>query len=216
MTVDIRTFGVNPGFLLVQATARHEAPSLEEELSAIAAGTGVSFAMTLLEVDDWDVDLMPWPDRKISRDERAGKSAEATLQFVIDKILPQYPDIPVIIGGYSLAGLFALWASTKTDRFAGVAAASPSLWIAGWDEYAEGHPSLAKEVYLSLGDREEISRNSAIARVGERVRAQYGLLENQLGAEHCTLVWEEGNHFTDNAGRLSRAFIWTVRRISQV
>ena len=28
----------------------------------------------------------------------------------------------------------------------------------------------------------------------------------QLGPEHCTLVWEQGNHFNDNEGRLARAF----------
>ena len=36
---------------------------------------------------------------------------------------------------------------------------------------------------------------------------------NGIGPEHCTLVMEEGNHFTDNAGRLARAFAWCIERI---
>ena len=34
-----------------------------------------------------------------------------------------------------------------------------------------------------------------------------------LGSEHCTLIWEQGNHFNDNEGRLARAFAWCMERI---
>jgi len=199
----------------LQPTARHEAPALEAELSAISAATDVPFAAGLLHVDDWDVDLMPWPDRKISRDERAGHCAGQSLRFILDEVLPRYPGLPVILGGYSLAGLFALWAATQSDAFAAVAAASPSLWIEGWVPFARDHAPHAKDVYLSLGDREEVSKNAAIARVGDCVRAQDSLLREQLGPEHCTLVWEQGGHFTDNAGRLARAFAWCLGRLER-
>ena len=199
---------------MLQPTARHEAPALDAELAAISAATDIPFAAGLLHVDDWDVDLMPWPDRKISRDERAGHGAGQTLQFILDGILPRYPGLPVILGGYSLAGLFALWAAMQSDAFAAVAAASPSLWTEGWVPYARDHAPRAKDVYLSLGDREEVSKNAAIARVGDCVRAQHELLRGQLGPEHCTLVWEQGGHFTDNADRLARAFAWCLERLS--
>ena len=199
---------------MLQPTARHEAPALDAELAAISAATDIPFAAGLLHVDDWDVDLMPWPDRKISRDERAGQGARQTLQFILDGILPRYPGLPVILGGYSLAGLFALWAAMQSDAFAAVAAASPSLWTEGWVPYARDHAPRAKDVYLSLGDREEVSKNAAIARVGDCVRAQHELLRGQLGPEHCTLVWEQGGHFTDNADRLARAFAWCLERLS--
>ena len=67
---------------------------------------------------------------------------------------------------------------------------------------------MAESVYLSLGKDEEHVRNQAIARVGDNIRAQSTLLQEQLGVGHCTLVWEEGGHFTDNEGRLARAFAW--------
>lgn len=206
-----RIIGEAPEYLLLQPTARHEAPFLEQEIEALAAGIPVSFVLVLVHLDDWTVDLMPWPDRHISRDERAGKCAGQTLAYILSEVLPHYPDLPVIIGGYSLAGLFSLWASMQTDRFTGVAAASPSLWITGWIPYAEQHPPRAESIYLSLGDREEIAKNKAIARVGDCVRAQYELLCRQYAPEHCTLVWEPGNHFTDNPARLARAFSWCVR-----
>lgn len=177
------------------------------------AAAKAPLAAGLLHVDDWDVDLMPWPDRKISRDERAGHCAGQTLRFIQEEVLPRHPGLPVILGGYSLAGLFALWAATQSDAFAAVAAASPSLWIEGWVPFAREHAPRAGAVYLSLGDREEIAKNAAIARVGDCVRAQHELLRGQLGPERCTLVWEQGGHFTDNAGRLARAFAWCLGQL---
>ena len=101
----------------------------------------------------------------------------------------------------------------QTDTFQAVAAASPSVWIHGWLPFARKHVPLAEDIYLSLGDREEQVKYQAIARVGDNLRAHYALLQEQVGPEHCTLVWEQGNHFTDNEGRLARAFAWCLRRI---
>ncbi|MCO7110734.1 alpha/beta hydrolase-fold protein [Gemmiger formicilis] len=64
-------------------------------------------------------------------------------------------DCKVILGGYSLSGLFALWAATQTNALYGTAAASPSVWFPGWLEYEAAHPIQTRRVYLSLGDREE-------------------------------------------------------------
>ena len=73
---------------------------------------------------------------------------------------------------------------------------------------------MADAIYLSLGDREEHVKNQAIARVGDNLRAYYELLLNaDAPAQACTLVWEEGNHFNDNAGRLARAFAWCLQQM---
>ena len=208
----------SPSFILIQPTARHEIHLLASEAEKIATATDVPFALATFEVKDWTLELLPWPDSNISREEEAGKRAPVTLDFVLKSLLPTleetYGPLPVIIGGFSLGGLFSLWASTLTDRFRAVAAASPTLWIRDWRPYSEQHPTLAADVYLSLGDREEHVRNQAIARVGDGVRGEYQLLLERLGPEHCTLVWETGHHFTDNDGRLARAFAWCLERAS--
>lgn len=117
---------------------------------------------------------------------------------------------PIILGGYSLAGLFALWAACQTDRFGAVVAGSPSLWAGDWPGYAAGHAMQARQVYLSLGDREERSRNKFFARVGDRIREEHRRLQQQLGEENTTLVWEEGGHFADPAARMARGFVWCL------
>ena len=208
-----RLFGSEaPACVLVQPSARHENATLEGEAAQIASLSKVPFLLATIELGDWMVELMPWADANVSTDPEAGLHAQDTLQYVLLQLLPElrgrYGPLPVILGGYSLGGLFALWAGSQTDSFTAIAAASPSVWIHGWIPYARKHVPMAESVYLSLGKDEEHVRNQAIARVGDNIRAQSTLLQEQLGVGHCTLVWEEGGHFTDNEGRLARAFAW--------
>ena len=204
-----------PACLLVQPSARHENGTLEAEAARLAALIDRPFLLVTIELEDWTIDLMPWPDGNISRDPEAGKHGQETLGFILDDLLPElesrYGSLPVILGGYSLGGLFALWASCQSARFTAVAAASPSVWIHGWLPFAKKNAPLAEAVYLSLGEREEHVKNQAIARVGDNLRAYYAMLQQK----RCTLVWEEGNHFNDNAGRLARAFAWCLRQIDR-
>ena len=213
-----RLFGSErPGCLLVQPSARHENGTLEAEVAQLEALAPTPFLLATIELEDWTIDLMPWWDGNISRDPEAGKHGQETLAFILNDLLPEleirYGALPVLLGGYSLGGLFSLWASCQTDRFRAVAAASPSVWIHGWLPFAKKNVPMADAVYLSLGDREEHVKNQAIARVGDNLRAYCELLQNQLEPGRCTLVWEEGNHFTDNAGRLARAFAWCLQQM---
>ena len=214
-----RLFGSEkPEYLLVQPSARHENASLEAEVAQLEALAPAPFVLATVELEDWTMDLMPWWDGNISRDPEAGKHGQDTLEFILQELLPElesrYGVLPVVIGGYSLGGLFGLWASCQTGRFRAVAAASPSVWIHGWLPFAKKHVPMADAIYLSLGDREEHVKNQAIARVGDNLRAYYELLLNaDAPAKTCTLVWEEGNHFNDNAGRLARAFAWCLQQM---
>ena len=210
-----RLFGSEtPKILLVQSSARHENGMLEAEVAQLAALTDQPFLLVTIELEDWTIDLMPWPDGNISRDPEAGKHGQETLGFILKDLIPEleqrYGVLPVILGGYSLGALFALWASCQTDRFCAVAAASPSVWIHGWLPFAKKNRPMADAIYLSLGDREEHVKNQAIARVGDNLRAYYDLIQKQLPPECSTLVWEEGGHFNENAGRVARAFAWCM------
>lgn len=210
-----RLFGSEaPACLLVQPSARHENATLESEVAQISALSRIPFVLATIELEDWIIDLMPWSDGNISRDPEAGQHGQETLRYLLLTLVPEmrkrYGHLPVILGGYSLGGLFSLWASTQTDSFKAIAAASPSVWIHGWLSYARKHATLADQVYMSLGEQEEQVKNQAIARVGDNLRAYHALLQEQLGPERCTLVWEQGGHFADNEDRLARAFAWCM------
>ena len=211
------TDSVHPKYILIQTLGNHERGIFDRTAELIAETTGIPFVLAAFQVFDWDLDLTPWHDDAINRKPEVGTQTGETLQYVTESLLPaleaEYGKLPVILGGYSLGGLFALWSAMQTDRFAAIAAASPSLWIKDWLNYAEAHPVQTGKVYLSLGDQEEHVKNQAIARVGDNLRAQYALLQEHLGAEHCTLVWEEGGHFANNEGRLARAFVWCMDQL---
>ena len=117
-------------------------------------------------------------------------------------------NVKIILGGYSLAGLFSLWASTQTDLFYGVAAASPSVWFPGWMEFEQQHPMQTQRVYLSLGDKEEHTKNAIMAAVGNNIRTLHSRLAER--STDCTLEWNSGGHFKDADLRTAKAFRWVM------
>lgn len=132
----------------------------------------------------------------------AVRTLEQILTLCTDKSRTYY------IGGYSLAGLFSLWAAYQTDVFSGIAAASPSVWFPGFIEYMKEHEIKSETVYLSLGDREEKTRNSVMSQVGNCIRMGYGwLIEHGI---NCNLEWNQGNHFREPDIRIAKAFAWVM------
>ena len=92
--------------------------------------------------------------------------------------------------------------------FGGRAEASPSVWFPGWLEYEAAHPIQTRRVYLSLGDREEHTKNQTMASVGDNIRALHSAL-TQRGKD-CKLEWNAGGHFKDADLRTAKAFAWVM------
>ena len=158
---------------------------------------------------DWDRDLTPWAAPGLSKKEPDfGGGAEAFLAKLLSAIteaegaLAAPPQTKLLIG-YSLGGLFALWAGTRTDAFPLLASVSGSLWYDGWCEYLEANPCRAGKVYLSLGEREPKARNPRMAQVGLCTERTEALLRTS-GAE-TTLEWNPGGHFNDPEARMAKA-----------
>ena len=209
--------GEKPKVLLLQTLGAQERDSIDGEVAMISETTGTSFVMAAFAIDDWEVELTPWHDPAVSKRQAVGEHAGETLRYVTDELIPclhkKYGELPIVLGGYSLGGLFSLWSGYESDRFAAIAAISPSVWIAGWQNYASQHPVKAPYVYLSLGDREEHCRNKAIAQVGNNIRWEHEHLKQILGPDHTTLEWNPGNHFMDGARRTAKGFAWCISKI---
>ena len=213
MEFDIYTFGdPTADTLLVQMVDDHDLEVIESEVSFIEElFGGQSFCLKAVKVDNWNKDLSPWPVPAVFGREDFGEGAEETLAYLLKEAVPQNIDSPkkVYIGGYSLAGLFALWAGYQTDVFSGIAAASPSIWFPGFTEYMKENELHARAVYLSLGDREGRTRNPVMARVGDAIREAYAHLQ-ETGVD-CVLEWNKGNHFKEPDLRTARAFAWVMK-----
>ena len=209
--------GEEPQVLLIQTLGAQERGSIDSEVAMISVATGTSFVMAAFAIGDWEVELTPWHDPAVSKRQAVGEHAGETLRYVTGTLIPylhqEYGEIPIVLGGYSLGGLFSLWSGSESDSFAAIAAMSPSIWIAGWQDYASKHPVKTPYVYLSLGDREEHCRDKAIAQVGNNIRWEHEHLKQTLGPDNTTLEWNMGNHFVDGAYRTAKGFAWCVNKI---
>ena len=201
-------------YLLLQMTGEHEQQSMDNEVDAIAQSSR-KYLFAAVPVLNWNDALSPWKSPAVWGKQGFGGKAGDTLRFLTEQVIPslkQQFDLPenvkIILGGYSLAGLFALWASTQTNLFYGIAAASPSVWFPGWMEFEQQHMIQAQHVYLSLGDKEEHTKNAVMAAVGDSIRTLHSRLAER--SADCTLEWNSGGHFKDAVLRTAKAFRWAM------
>ena len=196
----------NAPVVLIQPADSHDLAFIEDEVGMIREQTGEDFCLAAVPVESWNRDLSPWEAPAVFGNEGFGGKAEETLGEILEMF--EGDGRTLVLGGYSLAGLFALWAATRTDRFAGIAAASPSVWFPGFTDYLRANPVRSGAVYLSLGDREERTRNPVMAEVGNRIRQAEEILKEQ--GVKTILEWNSGNHFREPDLRTARAFAWIL------
>ena len=196
--------------LLIQPIDEHDLELLDQEIETIKKLSDKPFSLVAFMIKDWNQELTPWAAPAVFGKVPFGNGAEKTLEFITSRLLPEVQEnIPhLILGGYSLAGLFALWSGYQTDKFDGIVAASPSVWFPKWIEYATDNKPLAKSIYLSLGDKEEKAKNPVMAQVGNAIRRQNELLTGQM--DNTILEWNPGNHFVDSEKRTAKAFAWVM------
>ena len=198
--------------LLLQPVDDHDSSLLDGEVEMIRSLTTVPFNLVAFRINDWMSELTPWPAPPAFGRQPFGDGAEDTLRYLKDVLLPLLRDrwgaMGLVLGGYSLAGLFALWTGYNSDLFDGIAAASPSVWYPQWTEYIADKTMHSQAVYLSLGDHEARTKSPVMAQVGDAVRLQYDLLAAQGVA--TTLEWNPGGHFVDSDKRMAKAFDWTL------
>ena len=208
-----------PEYLLIQPIDEHDLEVLDNEVATIQSLTNKSFTLVAFEIKDWQSELTPWTAPAVFGKIPFGEEAVATLSFIKDTLIPQLAQkqlfdkdkIQCVLGGYSLAGFFALWSSYQTELFDGIAAVSPSVWYPQWMEYAESNSPLATSVYLSLGDKEEKTKNSTMAQVGNCIRKQQEMLTAQ--GINTILEWNPGNHFQHSDERTAKGFAWVLNHI---
>ena len=205
--MDIVDFGMpDADRVCVQLSDEHEAAFLESEAAKIAEMFHGDFCLRVITVDDWNRDLSPWEAPAVFGDEPFGGQGAAALKRVLSECTDR--DKKYYIGGYSLAGLFALWAVYQSDVFTGAAAVSPSMWFPGFIDYMKEYEIWCNAVYLSLGDREEKTRNPVMATVGDKIREAESLLTDK--GVRCTLEWNPGNHFREPDVRTAKGFCWVM------
>lgn len=181
------------------------------------------FLLVAYQVEDWNRDFSPWEAPAALPGETFAGNGNKTLEWLLNSCIPYVENKyqskePYLLAGYSLAGLFSLWALYQTDVFGGTACCSGSLWYSGWEEYAGKNHILRDNtlVYLSLGGKEEKTGNPMMSTVGKVTRNQEKLLKNDVKVKNTVLEWNSGGHFADSGKRLAKGIAWLLKHDKQI
>ena len=176
---------------------------------------------TLVTVSDlaWNHDMAPWDSPAVFKNgEPFTGGADDCLRLLVEEIIPraekELPGPPAWrgIAGYSLAGLFALYAIYQTDVFSRVGCMSGSLWFPGFKEYVLSHePKRWPDcIYFSLGDKEAKTRNPGLKTVQEKTEEIQTFYQNK-GIDTAFRL-NPGNHFVQGIERTVAGIHWLLSR----
>ena len=203
-----------------------------------------SVGLVRIGVDLWEENFSPWcAPRVFAKGPNFGDGAQKTLDTLINQVIPwaeselTEPPAYRVLVGYSLAGLFSLWAGVSQQvargcqpddvpsqpgaphvdapaaTFQRIGAVSGSFWFPGLLDYVDQQLSGGvvglTHAYLSLGDREARTPNPQIMHVRENAE----LLASKLESARITSTFElnRGNHFQNVEGRMQKALDWLVK-----
>ena len=198
-----------------------------------------SVSLVNVGVDLWEENFSPWcAPRVFAKGPNFGDGAQKTLDTLINQVIPwtesELTESPAyrMLVGYSLAGLFSLWAGVSQQvargcqhdataphvdapatTFQRVGAVSGSFWFPGLLDYVDqqlsGGAVGLTHAYLSLGDREARTPNPQIMHVQENAELLASKLEN--AGVTSTFELNRGNHFQNVEGRMQKALDWLVK-----
>ena len=177
------------------------------------------FTLVAISDLDWSHDMVPWDSPPVFKNsEPCTGGADDYLRLLTEEIIPtaerEISGVPRWrgIAGYSLAGLFALYAIYQTDLFSRVGSMSGSLWFTGIKEYIFSHKPkrLPDDMYFSLGDKESKTRNQVLRSVRqntEEIQAFY-----QGKGVDTVFQLNSGNHYDHAAERTAAGLCWLLSR----
>ena len=228
MEIIMYTFAIDNRTISVYSCAELGAPviylnaysSQGQRVYEIAQAAGCPpFTLVAISDLDWNHDMAPWdsPPTFKNADPCTG-GADDYLRLLTEEIIPtaekKINGVPSWrgIAGYSLAGLFALYAIYRTDLFSRVGSISGSLWFPGIKEYIFSHEPkrLPDYMYFSLGDKENKTRNPLLRSVRqntEEIQAFY-----QAKGIDTVFQLNPGNHYNHAVERTAAGLCWLLSR----
>ena len=191
----------------------NEADEIARALSELSS---VNLTLAAVSGLEWNSEMTPWAMPALFKKEPPFEGgADEYLQTLTQQIAPAVLARTggaawLGIAGYSLGGLFALYSLYKTPMFTRVASVSGSLWYKDFCEFALGSYFAGKpeRAYLSIGDRESMSKNEYLKTVLEATCDIAAHFERLCVGSKFEL--NPGNHYADEIGRTVKALTWLV------
>lgn len=190
----------------------HRKDELEKTKKSIIELVGEKFYMLIaFEVSDWNGEFSPWKSELLDNSFSGG--AIKTLNYLTNELIPAIKnkygtEREIYLMGYSLAGLFALWAMYQTDIFAGALSCSGSLWYPEFISYIKKKkPFKNRKIYISLGGKEANTKNKLMAMIADCTKEMVEILKVDNIVKY---EMNSGGHFADAGKRLAKAVLWVV------
>ena len=224
----MRTFTTDDKTISIFPCSESESPVIylntfhdeSQKVYETAQATGCPpFTLVAISNLDWNQDMAPWDSpAAFKKGEPFIGGADNYLQLLVEEIIPraekELPGPPAWrgIAGYSLAGLFALYAIYRTDVFSRVGCMSGSLWFPGFKEYIFSHEPKRRPdcIYFSLGDKEAKTRNPVLKTVQENTEEIQTFYQNK-GID-TVFQLNSGNHFVQGIERTIAGIQWLLSR----
>lgn len=204
---------------VIVMNGEHENETADQLTALVREGLGGGpgrASLCYVLVPDWDSCLSPWEARGAGQ-QFSGKG-EDTLLFIEGELREHLTrilgDVPLMIAGYSLAGLFSLWAYLRSGVFLSCASCSGSLWFPGFEEMASSAPVReGAAIYLSLGGKESSTPDPMMATVGDVHERLYRRFKNDPSVLLVRYDKNPGGHFRDPEKRLAKGIVWMVENV---
>lgn len=194
--------------------------AFEEDGDKIYSLKNKEYVLVSISNIDWNREMSPWFMEKLFKVEddytgEADKYIAELIESIVPKVEEKIASLGIniscnILSGYSLAGLFSIYAGYKTDYFNKIVSCSGSLWYPRFAQFAKGNDFCGKveKLYLSLGNKEAKAKNEIMNKVEICTKELY---EYYLSIGIDTIYEEnQGNHFQDVEERIAKGINWIL------
>lgn len=176
-----------------------------------------SLLLVNIIIDDWFSLLSPYPHERVfhgGADFKGGgpvflKRLTDEILVKVESLMKRKPEKRILLG-YSLAGLFSIYASTMSNLFSSVGSISGSLWYPNFIDYLKEHESYARNIYLSLGDQESKENNRFLSK---GLTCQFEALDIfNRQSKNVLFELNHGGHFIDEESRMLKGLDWLLEQ----
>ena len=176
-----------------------------------------SFPLLCINHLEWQKDMCPWDSPALINTEKDFiGGADEYLSLLEKEIIPRALEILgeepsyYALAGYSLAGIFALYAGYRSALFSRIASVSGSLWYPDFLSFAKEKKMLnkAERLYLSLGTEEAKTKHAVLSTIERKTRE---LVEHYQSSGYCVnFELNPGNHFCEVEQRIEKGIRWIM------
>lgn len=188
-----------------------------------------NFIILTISNFSWNDDLSPYYQEDVFKNKYSSDfkgKGDIFLNKIVNDILPKVREYLFLkhniklsnigIGGYSLAGLFALYSLYQVDIFSFALINSASLWFNNFIKYIKAN-KISKNVsniYISLGNKEHLTKNSTLSKIKDLTLEVVNYLSS-LDDPKIKICYKEneGNHFKNNDLRVADSIIYIVNEL---